>query len=297
MLGGGVGRGGLKLLNPLHVLLYGGQTGNTDADDLQTPLLPPFLAENVVQGVRQLQGVHLQGAVADAHFGDLAEGHAQGGKQLAAQLAVQFLPGIVGGNVAADILIEEHGVADPVGEHAEAPQSHVRIQADVGIHHPEGHRAGGAVLVAGKLLGVEVVDSLILAGLPAEGYPAAEFHEGFLDPLAEVTAKDGGLGGSVVGVLAGLGGKFHDFSLIHDHHALTVGNQNYGAAGDDIVASLVVDGAAAAGLLPLHRQNVGGNGLTAEKFLPLIPQNAAGGIQTCTNKTHKSIILSMFCGL
>ncbi len=294
MLGGGVGGGRLKLLDPLHVLLHGGQAGNADADDLQTPLFPPFLAEDVVEGVRQLQGVHLQGTVADAHFGNFAEGHAQSGKQLASQLAVQLLPGVVGGNVAADVLIEEHGIADPIGKYAEAPQAYVHIQADAAVHHPEGHGTGGAVLVAGKLLGIEVVDPLILGRLPAEGHPAAEFHEGLFDPLAEVAAEDGGLGGGVVSIFARLGGELHDFSLIDDHHALAVGYQNHGAAGDHIVASLAVDRAAAAGLLPLPCQNVRGNGLTAEKFLPLICQHAAGGIQTRANKTHKSYILSVF---
>ena len=285
-LGGAEGGGRLILLNLCHVLIQRRHAGDADVHDFQTPLVPPLLAEDIVQGVRQLHGVHLQSAVADAHFGNSAERHAQRAQQLGTKLLVQAAAGIGFGNVAADMLVEQHRVADAIGEHTEAAQTHIHVKTHVVVHHPEGDGAGGAVLVAGDLLGVEVVNALILGRLSAEGKALSEFIDGLAQTVAEVTAEHTGRGGGIIGIFAGLGGKFHDLALIHDHHALTVGHQNHGAGGDDVVASLVVDAAPAAGLFALQGQNPLGHRVTGEKLLPLIRQHAAGGIQSRTNKTH-----------
>ena len=282
--------GGLQLLQFLRVRLHGAQAGNADIHNFQAPGFPPFFAENGVQGVRQFQCVHLQSAVADAHFGDPAKSRTQSAQKLASQLAVQLVPGVGGGDVAADILIEQHGVADAVGEHAEAPDAHIHVKADVVVHHPEGHGAGSAVFVARQLLGVEVVHPLVPGSFPAKGEPAAQFQEGFLHPFSQISAENGGSGGGVVGILSRLGGEFHNFSLIHDHHALPVGHHDHGAGGDDVVISLI---ATPLGHPPaLHRQHVRVHGVAPEKFLPLIRQHPAGSIQTRTNKTHNPVSFS-----
>ena len=240
--------------------------------------------------------MHLQGAVADAHFGNPSEGHAQRAQQLGTKLFVQPAAGIGLGNVAADMLVEQNRVADAVGEHAEAAQAHIHIKTHVIVHHPEGDGAGGSVLVAGDLLGVEVIDALILGRLCAEGKALSEFIDGLAQAVTEVAVENTGGGGSIVGVFAGLGGKFHDLALIHDHHTLTVGNQNHGAAGDDVVASLVVDAAASAGLSALQSQNPLRHRVTGEKLLPLICQHAAGDIQTRTNQSHNHSPLLYYDG-
>ena len=159
------------------------------------------------------------------------------------------------------------------------------------VHHTEGHGAGSAVLVAHQFLGVEVVDSLILGRLTAEGETLTQLCKGLLDALAQIAAEDGGLGGCIVCILAGFSGKFHDLALVHDHHALAVSNQDHGAGGDDIVSSLGVGASLARYLLALHDQDIRGDCLATEKFLPLIGQNTAGGTQCSFNKTHNSFLL------
>ena len=229
--------------------------------------------------------MHLQGTVTDAHFGDPAEGHAQSSQQLGTQLIVQPVTGVGIGNVAADVLVKQHGVTDAVGEQAEAADAHVHVQADVVVHHAEGHRAGGAVLVARQLLGVKIVDPLILGRLSAEGEAPSKLGEGLGNALPQVAAENGGLCGGIIGVFAGLGGKFHNPALIHNHHALTVGYQNHRTGSNDIIAA-AIGAAAAAGLAPLQRQHPLGNCLTGKKLFPLIRQHPAGGIQTRTNQSH-----------
>ena len=47
----------------------------------------------------------------------------------------------------------------------------------------------------------------------------------------------------VVCKLSGLGADFHDLALLHDYHALTVGNGYAGTVGDYVVVSFRVGGA------------------------------------------------------
>ena len=231
--------------------------------------------------------MHGQGGVPDAHLGDPAKGGLEGGEQFGLQLAVDALPGKGLGHAAGDVLIEQDGVADPVGVLTEAADADVDVDACSLVHHPEGDGAGGAVLVAGELPGVEEVDPLVLGGLPAEGEALGGCGKGGLDALPQVPAEDGGLGGGVVDVLTGLGAELHHLPLVHDHHALAVGHHDDRAAGDDVVSPLGVGGPASGGLAALHHEDVGGDLLAHEKFLPLVSQHTAGCTQCSLYQSHR----------
>ena len=227
-----------------------------------------------------------QGAGADLHFRDLGEGRLQGADELGFELGVDLASGIVALDVAADVGIEQQRIGDAVGVHAAAADRHVQIQVDLMVHHTEGDGRGGAELVVHDLLGVEVVDALILAGVAAEGEALADELEGFLQAVAKLAGEDAGLGGGIIGKLAGLGADLHDFALLHDDHALAVGHCDEGAVGDDIVVALGVARAGGDPLLPLDHEGICIDGVTIEEFLPLIGQNAAHGADSCLNESH-----------
>ncbi len=228
-----------------------------------------------------------QGGAADAHFTDAGKGGLEGGQQLTFQLAVDLCSAVRLRHVAADVGIEQQRIDELVAVLAEAADGDVQVDARPLVHHPEGDRRGGAVLVADDLLGVEVVDPLVLGSLAAESEPLADLLEHLADALAQIAGKDAGFGGGVEGKLARLGADLHHLALLHDHHALAVGHGNDGAAGDDVVAALGIAGAARGALLPLHRQNVRRDGLAVKILLPLVGQYATRAAQCCLNKSHK----------
>ena len=278
----------LQLLDHGLVFLAGLHGGHAEGDDLDAAQIPPLGGEHFVEGVGDLGGVAGQRGVTDAHVGDLGKGGLQSGEQLGLQLAVQLISGVGGGHIAANVGVEQQGVGDPIAVLAKAADGDVDIQADVGVHHTEGNGRRRAVLVAGQLLGVEVIHSLVLGDLSAEGKAFADLLEHGLDTVAQVAGEDGRLGGGVIDILAGDGADVHDLALLHDQHALAVGHGDHRAAGDDIVAALV-GGAAGRLFLPLDRKDIVGKRFTVKIFLPLICQNTADSAETCLNKTHDVI--------
>ena len=229
-----------------------------------------------------------QGGVADAHVGDFREGGLERGEELAFQLAVQLVPGIGLRHVAADVGVKEHGVGDFIAVLPEAADGDVQVDACPLVHHPEGHGAGGAVLVAGNLLGVEVVDPLVLGDLAAKSDAGADVGKDLFDALAQTPGEEGGLCGGVVDEVSRLRAQFHHLALFHNHHALPIRHGDDGAGGDDVVISLV-GGAAAGALLPPDRQGVGGQGLTIEKLLILVGQFAGDGVDGGANQSHGTV--------
>ena len=228
--------------------------------------------------------------VANAHGGHLAKSGLKRGHELGLQHGVQPVPPEFIGNVSADILIEEDGVTDPVGILAEAPDGHRGAETDILIHYPEGHRSGGAVLIAVELLGVDVIDPLVLARVSAEGEPAAKGGEAGLDALPQGPGEDAGLGGGIVDEFARLGADLRDLPLIHDQHTLTVRHGDHGAVGDDVIAALV-GRPGGHPLAPLYRQNRFRQSVTVKILLPLVSQNAARGRKRRFDKTHNHSLL------
>ena len=233
-----------------------------------------------------------QGAVADAHGGNFGKGRSQGREQLGFQLAVDAFSGKIPGDVGADLFIEHNGIADPVGIFTEAADGDIRIQTDILIHHPEGNRIGGAVLVAHELLQIKIVYPLIPGHVTAEGKAASKGPEGVGDPLPQRTGEDGRLGRGIVGILPGLGAEFGDPALVHDHHTLAVCHGDDTSVGDHIVGASGVGGAASPALPAPHHQQIFRDGIAIKIFLPLVRQDTAGGTECSFDKTHNTISFS-----
>ena len=236
-----------------------------------------------------------QSAVTDAHGGNLCECGAHSGQQLGLQLALDAAALEIFGHFTADVLKEQHRVPDPVGVLTEAADFNIHVQTDILVYHTEGHGVGSAVLIAKQLLGVEVVNSLILGRLAAEGNTLAKLLEALLQALAQIAAENTGLGRSIIDILTGLRAEFHDRTLIGNDHSLAHANLDDGTGGDDIVSALGIEASGADRLLALNYQNILGNCIAAEKLFHLIGQNAFASAQQSTrqifNKTHNSFLL------
>ena len=289
---GGVhkGRTALQLLDHLLVLFAGLDTGNAQRDDLDAAQPAPLGAQLLIQGLGQLGGVAGQGGVADALLADPGKGGLQGGHQLGLELAVQRVAGVGVFHIAADIGVKQDGVDHPVAVLAEAPDADVDIDAGALVHHPEGHRVGGAVLVAGELPGIDIVDALVGTGLPAKAEPLAQLGKHAVDVL-QPAAEQGGLGAGVVGVLAGFGTEVHHLALLHDQHALAVGHGDHRAVRDDVFAAVPVGGAAVGPLLALDGQHLRRQSVTIKIFLPLVAHHAGCRAHGCFDETHNFNLL------
>ena len=226
-----------------------------------------------------------QRAVADAHVGNLRKRGLKRRQQLCLELTVDLVAGEGRFHVAAEVRIEQQRVRDAVAVFAEAADGDVEIDAGGLVHNAERHRGGRAVLVADKLLGIEVVHALILGGDAAEGEALADRLEHLLDIRCEIAAREERrLRGDVIDVLARFGADVHDLALFNDHHALPVCYGDDGAVGDDVVETIV--GPAGNALAALDGQHIRAERVAVEIFLPLIGKNAGDGADACSEKTH-----------
>ncbi len=172
-------------------------------------------------------------------------------------------------------------------------------EADVVIHHAEGHRAGRSVFVAQNLLGVEEIDALILSGLTAEGKAVKGGLQNGLGLFAVQRAvEDARLAVLLEDILARLGAEIHDLTLIHNHHALAVRHRDDAAVGNHVVILVAAAAEAALDLfLRLRRQHIVRQRIHVKIFLPLAGERAAGGVQCCCNQSHMSLPSSLFSSL
>ena len=277
----------LGLLDELLVFLGEGDGVHRHGDDLQASELAPLLGQGGVHRLAQVFGMGGQSGGTDLLLGDLGKGGLKGGNELRLELAVDLLAGIFLGHVAADVGVEEQGVGDTVGIQTAAAHGHVDVKADVPVHNAEGNGGRRAELVIDDLLGVEVIHALVLAGVAAEGESLADELEGLLEAGAEAAGKEGGLRGVVPDKFAGFRAELYDLALLHDDHALAVGHGDHRAVGDDVVIAFGVAGASGDALLALDSQNILVNGVTVEKFLPLVRKYAADCTEACCNKSHE----------
>ena len=277
----------LHLLDHLLVGLVRLHGRDAEGHDLKAAAVTPLRRELLVERRGDLSRVAGQRRVADAHIADARERRLQRREQLALELAVERVARVVLGHVAADVGVKQQRVCDVVAILAEAADADVDVDAGALVHHAKRHRARRAVLIAGQLLGVEVVDTLVLRGLAAEGEALADVLEHLTDARAEVPGEDRRLGGRVIGVLARLGADLHDLALLDDEHALTVGNRDARAAGDDVLIAVRIARTAGGFLLSLDRQHVGRQRLAGEKFFPLVGHDTAGGSGGSFDQSHK----------
>jgi len=126
---------------------------------------------------------------------------------------------------ADGVEVPQGGVDGAVAVLAEAADADVDVDAGTLIHDAERHGAGGAVLVAHQLLGVDVIDALVGGSLTAEAEPLTDLSKDFVDVLGQTLAQQRGLGAGVIGVLAGLGAEVHHLALLHAEGALAPGHR------------------------------------------------------------------------
>ena len=301
-VGGGAGRvhkGGaaLQLLDHLLVFFAGFDAGHAEGDDLDAAQLAPLAGQLLIQSLGQLGGMAGQSRVADAHLTDAGEGGLQCGHHLGAHLAFQRVTGVLVFHISADIGVKQDGVDDAVAVLAEAADADVDVDAGTLIHDAERHGAGGAVLVAHQLLGVDVIDALVGGSLTAEAEPLADLSKHFVDVLGQTLAQQRGLGAGVVGVLAGLGAEVHHLALLHDESALALGHRHDGTVGDDVLGAVAVGRAPGDFLLSLDSQHLRRESTAVKVFFPLVAHHAGCCAQCRFDKTHKPYLLYLpvFC--
>ena len=233
--------------------------------------------------------------------GDLVILHLVGGKggqrrlqsvhQFALQAGSQLRGIVLVGDIAAHIGVEQQRVADAVGKAAVAADIHRELVAPLlADHHPERDGGSSAVQDLAQLLGVDVVHTLILAGVAAIGKALGHGLEGSRQTVAKVAGKHAGLGGGIEGILARLGAHLHHLALLHDEHTLSVCHGDAAAVGDDVVLA-VVRAAAGGALLALNHQHILVQRIAVEKFLPLVCKRSTQCAHTCFDQTHSNFLL------
>ena len=105
---------------------------------------------------------------------------------------------------------------------AEAADIDINIDSCSFINNAERNGAGSSVFVSDKLFGIEIIDSLIFAGISAEGKTFSDGGKALFDTFAEIARKDGRLGGHIISIFTGFCADINYFSLLNNAHALAV---------------------------------------------------------------------------
>ena len=123
----------------------------------------------------------------------LAECGLKGADKLGFDLSVNLFPSVGISNIAANIGIEKQRICDSVGINAAAADGYINIKVDFAVNNSEGDGIGGAEFIIYKLFGVEIINSLVFAGIAAVSEPFAYNFEGFLDGILEIAGEYAGL--------------------------------------------------------------------------------------------------------
>ena len=127
---------------------------------------------------------------AELLVGESAERRLESGDKLCLELHIDFCSLVILFYVAANVGVEEKRVCDFVGIDTAAANGNIEVETDFVINNTEENRVLSTELVVYELLGVEVVNSLVLCGVSAEGETLTDSLEGFLDAVAELARKD-----------------------------------------------------------------------------------------------------------
>ena len=144
-------------------------TGNAERNNLKAAQVAPFSREHFVECVSQFHRVARKRRVADAHVGNLRKCRLKRGQKFGFQLSIQTVAGIALPNIAADVRVKQNRVANAVAVFAEAANGDVDVNAGPLVNNTKRNRRRSSVLVADKLFGIEIVNSLILWRLAAKG--------------------------------------------------------------------------------------------------------------------------------
>ena len=282
---GAHGHGIFHILDLLHILRIQGDGIQRDLSD-GNAAADPICLQGLVHSLLQFICLGRNLGRTQLLLCQCAECRLQSGNEVCLHLLIDLIPGVSLLHIAADLSVEQQRIRNIVGIHTVAADIDRTAHAHALIDHFKDDGAGCTELVAHDLLGIEIVNSLILAGVTAVGEALTNCLESLLQTVTEFTCKDGRFCGSIIGILTGLGTNFHHLALLHDDHALAVGNGNAGAIGDNIVTAAGIGTAAGGPLLTLDNQSVHIQGITVEKLLPLICQHATQGADSCFDKTH-----------
>ena len=239
-----------------------------------------------------------------AHFKcrKTCKGRLKRADKLGFKLRVDFraLVGLL--NIAADVCVKQQRICDLIGINAVASDFGVRVKSYTVINNAEGDGRCGAESVIDYLLGVEVVNALILAGVAAEGKALADGLEGVKYRLTETAGENARLSRCIVCKLSRLCADLDNLALLDDYHALAVGNGNARAAGNDVVVAPGVRRARACALCTLYNECVFINCVAVEKLLPLVCHRSAesacaGPYKSHINKTpfKNELMINVYC--
>ena len=176
----------------------------------------------------------------DLEIRDLSESRSESVHELGLELLVDLLAGECVLYVSAYSLVEEERIGDPVGVYAGAAEVYFAVKIDSLVDYSEGDRVRRAEFVVHYLFGVEIIDSLVSAGLSAVCEALADLLEGVCHGVCQVSGEDAGLAGSIISEFAGFGADVDHFALVDYYHALSVRHNDAGSVGDDVVIPLSV---------------------------------------------------------
>ena len=264
----------LHLLDLLHILRVQGNRIQCDLGNRDTAVYPLRL-QSFVHGLFQLIGLGRNLCGAQLQLRQRAKCRLQGRYELGFQLLVDDVAGVSLLHIAANSGIEQQRIGNGVGINTVAADIHRAAHAQILVHDLKDDGAGSAELIAHDFLGVEIVHSLILAGITAVSKALTDSLEGLFQAVAQLARENRGFCGGIVCILTGFGADLYHLTLLHDDHALTVSNGNAGTVGNHIIAALGVGAAGRGTLLSLHYQSIHIQCVAIEKFLPLICQYAA----------------------
>ena len=230
----------LEFLDHLLVFFVRCYAGYAEGNDLDTADILPLGRKDFVQCIRHFRGMAGQRRITDSHVADLCECRLQSSQKLGLQLAVNAITGVNITDIAHDALIEQKRVGNLIAVFAKALDADIHIKTDIAVYNTERNGIGGTVFVADDFLGVEVINTLIICRVTAERETLADYFEGLDDALAEFACENARFSRSIIGVCTGFCAKVHNFSLLHDDHALSVSNCDHGTVRDNVVISLCV---------------------------------------------------------
>ena len=265
----------LHFFDHLFVFFLGFYRGYAEGNDLDSAKTAPFFRKNFVKSVRHFRGVARKCGISDSHCGNLCKCRLERCQKFALELAVKLASLILICYVSAYVGVEKNRVADMIAVFAEAADIDINIDSCSFINNAERNGAGSSVFVSDKLFGIEIIDSLIFAGISAEGKTFSDGGKALFDAFAEIARKDGRLGGHIISVFAGFRADIYYFALLDDDHCLTVGDGDYGTVGNDVFGTFGVGTAVSGTFLSFCYKNICGNGFTIKELLPLIGKNAA----------------------
>ena len=282
------GKTHLYFLQLRFVIFIGLDAVYAEGNDFDAAELSPFLGKDFIQRVRQLHGMSRELGVVDLKRRKLCKGRLQRRAKLGTKHAVQVASVIAVFRIACHIGVEKQRIHDVIAVFTEATDAHGEHLAGHIVKRFEGDFAGRAVLISQNFLHIEIVHSLVFAGVAAKGEAFAHFLKHILHAGFEVAGENGGLGGFVVNEFAGLITELYHLALFDDHHALAHIDRDAGPIGNDIVLGTGIGAAAlgAGALLAFHHQCIRIERVTVYKFFPLVGQYPADRSNSCFDQTH-----------